>query len=352
LYERIGFLNCNHFAVDLDVVLSIDADFQDIFSIRGFKTQRVAGQISVTFGGDDLLFWYLGRDGLARSTVVTFSEVPEAIAAREVRFSLRLEPKARKSIVVRAQPRLEGESTPMSPDFDAELDRLAGSYREWDETSTTIATGNELFDRELLRASRYDLRTLVEQSRFGLVPDAGIPWYAVPFGRDAIITALQSLMYNPQLAEGTLRFLAANQGQVVDPYKEEEPGKIMHELRRGELARLHEVPHTPYFGTVDATRSSWSSSLRLCCGWIPINSTRISYRLPCVRWNGSTDTATVMATDTSNTSRIVPVEWSIRVGRIRSTRCNMRMAPRPLRRSRWLKCRATSIRPRWAWRTC
>jgi len=253
LYERIGFLNCNHFAVDLEVVLSIDADFQDIFSIRGFKTQRVAGQISVTFGGEDLLFSYRGRDGLARSTVVTFSELPEAVAARAVQYSLRLEPKARKSIVVRAQPRLGGESTPMSPDFDAELDRLAGSYREWDQTSTTIATDNELFDRELLRASRYDLRTLVEHSRFGLVPDAGIPWYAVPFGRDAIITALQSLMYNPQLAEGTLRFLAANQGQVVDAFKEEEPGKIMHELRRGELARLREVPHTPYFGTVDAT---------------------------------------------------------------------------------------------------
>jgi glycogen debranching enzyme len=80
-----------------------------------------------------------------------------------------------------------------------------------------------------------------------------VPWYAVPFGRDAIITALQTLMYNPSIAEGTLRFLAAHQGTTVDPFREEQPGKIMHELRRGELARLKEVPHTPYYGTVDAT---------------------------------------------------------------------------------------------------
>jgi glycogen debranching enzyme len=138
-------------------------------------------------------------------------------------------------------------------DFDAELERVAASYREWDNVSTRISTDNELFDRELLRASRYDTRTLIERTPWGIIPDAGVPWYAVPFGRDAIITALQTLLYNPAIAEGTLRFLAEHQGTKVDRDREEEPGKIMHELRRGELAHLREVPHTPYFGTVDAT---------------------------------------------------------------------------------------------------
>lgn len=253
LYERFGFLNCNHFPIDLDVDLAVDADFRDMFSVRGFKTQRVAGEISVSFGGEDLTFSYRGRDEIARQTRVMFDHDPEAISPREVRFSIHLEPNQTDSIVVRVQPCIGPDVAPLDPDFDRELDALAASYKSWDATSTQISTNNELFDRELLRASRYDIRTLLEQSPFGVVPDAGVPWYAVPFGRDAIITALQTLSYNPSIAEGTLRFLAAHQGTQEDPYREEQPGKIMHELRRGELARLKEVPHTPYYGTVDAT---------------------------------------------------------------------------------------------------
>lgn len=253
LYERLGFLNCNQFPIDLDIDLAIDADFRDMFSVRGFKTQRVAGEISVSFGGDDLTFSYRGRDELTRATRVMFDRAPEAISPREVRFSVHLEPNQHDVIVVRVQPCVGEKVAPLGPDFDLELDALAASYRTWDDTSTRIATNNELFDRELLRTSRYDIRTLLEQTPFGVVPDAGVPWYAVPFGRDAIITALQTLMYNPSIAEGTLRFLAAYQGTKEDPFREEQPGKIMHELRRGELARLKEVPHTPYYGTVDAT---------------------------------------------------------------------------------------------------
>ncbi|GAC1462877.1 MAG: glycogen debranching N-terminal domain-containing protein [Chloroflexota bacterium] len=253
LYERIGFLNCNHFPVQLDVVLALDADFQDIFAIRGFKTQRVAGEISIAFGGEDVVFSYQGRDNVKRTTECTFSRTPEAISAREVRFIVNLESQQFESIVVRVQPCIDKGPESELPDFDAELETLAASYKDWDLASTRISTDNELFDRELLRASRYDIRTLLEKTPQGLVPDAGVPWYAVPFGRDAIITALQTLMYNSSIAEGTLRFLAAYQGTKVDTDREEEPGKIMHEVRRGELARLKEVPHTPYYGTIDAT---------------------------------------------------------------------------------------------------
>jgi glycogen debranching enzyme len=253
LYERIGFLNCNPFEIELDVVLAIDADFRDIFAVRGYRTQRVVGQISVTLGGEDVVFSYRGRDGLHRSTVVSFSRAPEAISSHEMRFCVKLQPQERESIIVRVHPRIGRTHKKLSDDFDGELERLSVSYREWDQRSTQISTNNELFDREILRASRYDIRGLLERTKQGVVPDAGVPWYAVPFGRDAIITSLQTLIYNPEIAEGTLRYLAAHQGKKVDEYTEEQPGKIMHELRRGELARLAEVPHTPYYGTVDAT---------------------------------------------------------------------------------------------------
>lgn len=252
LYERVGVLNCNHFPVDVQVELALDADFRDIFSVRGFATQRVAGRIAIEFGNDNLVFSYSGRDALLRSTVCSFSHAAEATSPRTVRFNVRLQPHQAESLVFHIRPVI-GEAVSASSNYDDELDKLVQSYRDWDASSTRITSDNALFDRELLRASRYDIRTLLERTPFGLIPDAGIPWYAVPFGRDAIITALQTLMYNPAIAEGTLRFLAAHQGTTVDVAREEEPGKIMHELRRGELARLGEVPHTPYFGTVDAT---------------------------------------------------------------------------------------------------
>jgi glycogen debranching enzyme len=97
------------------------------------------------------------------------------------------------------------------------------------------------------------MRALLEFHEGGPFPTAGIPWYAVPFGRDALISAYQTLGWNPDLARGTLRLLARHQGVKVDEYTEEEPGKIFHELRRGELARLGEIPHRPYYGSIDAT---------------------------------------------------------------------------------------------------
>src|SRR5205814_488052 len=139
------------------------------------------------------------------------------------------------------------------------------SYEEWHAQSTEFETSNEYFDNSLLRQSRLDIRALLEfsethvhegqegENRRLVVPSAGIPWYAVPFGRDSIITSLQTLAYNPAIAEGTLRLLAHYQGVKCDERTEEEPGKIFHELRRGELANLGEIPHVPYYGTIDAT---------------------------------------------------------------------------------------------------
>jgi glycogen debranching enzyme len=98
-----------------------------------------------------------------------------------------------------------------------------------------------------------DLRILLEEYDTGLFPMAGIPWFSAPFGRDALISSIQTLMINPEVARGTLRYLAHQQGRRVDTSREEEPGKILHELRYGELANLKLIPHTPYYGSVDST---------------------------------------------------------------------------------------------------
>jgi glycogen debranching enzyme len=98
-----------------------------------------------------------------------------------------------------------------------------------------------------------DLRILLEEFDTGLFPMAGIPWFSAPFGRDALITSIQTLMLNPEIARGTLRYLAEHQGSARDPAREEDPGKILHEVRYGELAKLKQIPHTPYYGSVDST---------------------------------------------------------------------------------------------------
>src|SRR5437899_3010934 len=137
--------------------------------------------------------------------------------------------------------------------YDEALQALQGSYRRWHDQTTRIRTDNAFLDRGLLRRSRMDLRILLEEFDSGLFPMAGIPWFSAPFGRDALVTSIQTLMLNPEIARGTLRYLARHQGQKVDPAREEEPGKILHEARYGELANLKLIPHTPYYGSVDST---------------------------------------------------------------------------------------------------
>src|SRR5262249_51011477 len=117
---------------------------------------------------------------------------------------------------------------------------------------TRIVPDNAIFNRALENGLA-DMNALRLHVDGQVMLGAGIPWFAAPFGRDAVITALELLPIAPELARQTLLSLAALQGERDEPWREEEPGKIMHELRRGELARAGEIPHSPYYGSVDAT---------------------------------------------------------------------------------------------------
>ncbi len=260
LHERLGFYNCNHFPVDLTVSLTVDADFLDIFAVRRFARQRRGTRSSIRFGPKAIRFSYTGRDRLGRSTVVEYDRHAESVSSNTMAFDLRLKPHEPQSITLAIRPETSMDK-PARSTFDVALSNLAESYEDWHRCSTAMETDNEFFDRSLLRQSRLDVRALLEfftvESPSGngshMVPSAGIPWYAVPFGRDSAITALQTLSYNPEIAVGTLYTLAHYQGTKVDEQTEEEPGKIFHEIRRGELANLREIPHLPYYGTIDAT---------------------------------------------------------------------------------------------------
>jgi glycogen debranching enzyme len=256
LHERIGVQNCNRFPVELSLELDFDADFRDIFAVRGYHSGDPMGiKETVESGEVGFRFRYQGKDGIRRATEVLFQcqiSNPTFAAGRAV-LPLRLAPHETFVLQVDILPLLNDEEPPLSFEFDSALAKLEKSYRSWNLACTQINTDNEMLDNGLLWRSREDIRILCDDFPSGPFPTAGIPWYAVPFGRDGLITSIQTLGLNPDLARGTLRYLARWQGTKIDEVKEEEPGKIFHEIRFGELANLNLIPHTPYYGSVDST---------------------------------------------------------------------------------------------------
>jgi glycogen debranching enzyme len=253
LHERIGLQNCGSEPVDIECSLRLSADFRDMFDVRGYKLQMLGRMRPIQADGTGITFTYEGQDGQLRRTEVVVNRPATTSHDGTLIWHFHLPSKETISLVIDIIP-LVGEDEPMlSYLYDDALQALQASYRRWHEQTTRIKTDNAFLDRGLLRRSQMDLRILLEEFDSGLFPMAGIPWFSAPFGRDALITSIQTLMLNPEIARGTLRYLAQRQGRAVDRPREEEPGKILHELRYGELANLKMIPHTPYYGSVDST---------------------------------------------------------------------------------------------------
>jgi len=285
LRERIAVTSHNREALDVALTLELAADFRDIFEVRDFaQGERGAYGAPTMPAPGTVVLTYTGRDDVFRRTVCHLEPTPAELiplhvagdaaadnrqAPRETvvaaHFTLRLEP--RLSTVVEVTIALSSSNVdaspaenmpppllpmPLGPDFDKGLTAATASHDAWPDACTRIETDSAAINDVLERGLR-DLRLLLLSFPTGSYMAAGIPWFAVPFGRDGIITALEMLAVNPDIAPGTLRYLAARQGQRVDPSRDEEPGKIMHEMRAGELARSGAVPFDPYYGSVDAT---------------------------------------------------------------------------------------------------
>jgi glycogen debranching enzyme len=253
LHERIGIQNCNRKSVDIELEFTFSADFRDIFEVRGYQPLAMLGERQeVQQTGYGLCFGYQGLDRVPRSTEIVFDPVPSFHDGR-AKLRLSLDPQETFVLMIDILPLLGEEEPEPNFDFERSLVSLESSYEDWNASCTSFKSDNEVLNRGLIWRSQEDLRILCDDLPSGLLPTAGVPWYAVPFGRDALITSFQALGLNPELARGTLRYLASHQGRRVDHSREEEPGKILHEIRFGELANLRHVPHTPYYGSVDAT---------------------------------------------------------------------------------------------------
>jgi glycogen debranching enzyme len=255
MFERVRVKNYNAFAVTLDVEFILGTDFADIFEVRGMLPPEHPPQESPRVEPSGVVFAVAGRDGVRRETRVAFATEPDGVDVDgtlvRITFRLTLGAYQTKLVGFTVEPVI-GSEEPPALEFDVAVHQLRRSYEEWERASTQIVTDNELFN-ELLDRSLRDIRALSTSTPDGDVIAAGIPWYVTVFGRDSLITSHQLLSINPQPARETLTFLAKHQGTEVDDWRDEQPGKILHEIRRGELAGAGIIPHTRYYGSVDAT---------------------------------------------------------------------------------------------------
>lgn len=252
-YERL--LVRNYDVQPQHVVLEVHfaADFADIFEVRGTRRTR-RGVLRVPRVADGAVtLAYAGLDQVERITRLRFEPVPRVMTGRHVCFELLLEPHEARSLFIEATcDAAKVERRAPRRAFFSALCEGRRSVRRVVGQSAAVTTSNQIFD-EAVRRSLTDLRMLGTESEDGPVPYAGIPWFSTLFGRDALITALEMLWLNPAIARGTLAALAATQATAEDPAADAEPGKILHEMRRGEMAELGEVPFKRYYGSVDST---------------------------------------------------------------------------------------------------
>ena len=255
LFERIRFKNYNDHPIRATVEVSLGADFADIFEVRGLRRKRRGQFYRPKVDGKLITFAYRGEDDVFRQTRIDLGAQPDSVTIEEgrvkVAFTLELSGHQTRLFTFVIEPVIGEERRPQIL-FDEAVHELRRSYEEWERSCTSIYTDNELFNTLLHRGQR-DLRALLTDTGQGRFLAAGIPWYVAAFGRDALLTSHQILMLNPDPARDTLRLLASYQGSEVDPWRDEEPGKILHEIRLGELANAFYVPHSPYYGSVDST---------------------------------------------------------------------------------------------------
>ncbi|TGT13702.1 amylo-alpha-1,6-glucosidase, partial [Mesorhizobium sp. M8A.F.Ca.ET.213.01.1.1] len=187
---------------------------------------------------------------LARLSAISFSQAPDHLTADHADFLIAVTKRSSKVLYVEVGP--EVADTPGRDRFRAAAARARFGMRAKRRHGATVRSSGRVFNDWVERA-RADVALLTTELATGPYPYAGIPWFSTAFGRDGVISALQMLWLNPGLARGVLAYLAQHQATETSPFSDSQPGKIMHETRKGEMAALRELPFGRYYGGVDTT---------------------------------------------------------------------------------------------------
>jgi glycogen debranching enzyme len=250
-YQRLRLQNHGDSAVHLDVSLAFSSDFADVFEVRGMTRPRRGVASATVRGANEVVLNYRGLDARPRRTLLRLDPAPDTLARQAASYALTLAPGESRAIDVTVECCADGAECQALP-FRKGVRSAFREHRSATQGRTTISTSNDIFNEVLCRAMA-DLSMLTTATPQGAYPYAGIPWYSTTFGRDGIITAMQMLWCDARLARGVLRRLAAYQASEHDALTDAEPGKILHEMRGGEMAVLGEVPFGLYYGSVDST---------------------------------------------------------------------------------------------------
>ncbi|WP_424812890.1 glycogen debranching N-terminal domain-containing protein [Roseococcus sp. YIM B11640] len=252
-FERLVLRNFDDRPRKVSVELAFRADFADLFEVRGSVRSRRGVLHAPEVGDRTVTLSYTGLDEVRRTTTLAFDPPPSRLSGDLAVFELELAPRATHSLFLEVNCGNEGlKNHPPRRAFFTALRDSRRALRSAASRAASIATSNEIFN-EAARRSVADLYMLITDTDEGPYPYAGIPWFSTVFGRDALITALETLWMDPSIARGVLAHLAANQATEVDAAADAEPGKILHEVRHGEMAELGEVPFRRYYGSVDST---------------------------------------------------------------------------------------------------
>jgi glycogen debranching enzyme len=254
-YQRIRVSNYGLERIELPLAIKFEGDFADLFEVRGTHRLLRGERLPITTNGTSAFLGYRGLDGLERRTRMDWSACPDRLDHDTATFMLSLNPKATFAVDVTTTCELPSEPLrpgKLLPGHDDAVAETLAQGLEWRAVGCRVTSSSESFNRWLMR-SEADLLMMLTKTPYGPYPYAGVPWFSTPFGRDGIITALELLWAQPSVAQGVLSFLAATQATRLSDAQDAQPGKILHEMRGGEMANLGEVPFARYYGSIDAT---------------------------------------------------------------------------------------------------
>jgi glycogen debranching enzyme len=250
-HEHIRLANFGDRRVKLRLSLQFDADYSDIFEVRGFIRTRRGTLLAPQVHDDRVVIAYEGLDGVARRTILRFSPTPTKVSAGRAEYEIVLDPKEKieLQVVVICEP---SGYTQHPVGYEEALATAEKALPDAEQRGCRIWTSNERFN-DWINRSAADLVMLSTDTADGPYPYAGVPWYSTPFGRDGILTAILYMGVDPSMARAVLTYLGHAQADAVSPENDAEPGKILHETRKGELAALGEIPFGRYYGSIDST---------------------------------------------------------------------------------------------------
>lgn len=257
LRDEICIKNYSSSDIAIPIVVEFNCDFEDDLLVRRAASNNEGHKMKPRWQDTSLQFSYEGRDSVWRTLTVHCSRMPDKARGTSLTYKIKIGPRQTNVLgftLAVGESKSKENNSPVIP--YQSLEETAQYYRQKMKqhpgSAASFSSSSSVLNRLMYR-SLHDIITLESRLNNEVYVSAGTPWFACLFGRDSIINAFFSLAFAPSNAAGALKLLARLQGQKIDTWTEEQPGRILHELRQGELANLHEIPQTPYYGTVDAT---------------------------------------------------------------------------------------------------